>query len=103
MTYRVLFAPEARDDYLVLPAHKRAEVRDAVNRHLQHELRKTSRSRIKRLRGTSRPQYRLRIGDVRVFYDVQADRVEVLGIVDRAHAAEWLNRTGVYDEDNRPG
>jgi len=36
-----------------------------------HEPTKASKTRIKRLRGLSRPQYRLRVGDdVRVFYDV---------------------------------
>ena len=39
-------------------------------RHLRHDPRKVSRSRIKRLRGVRRPQFRLRVGEIRVFYDV---------------------------------
>ncbi len=71
MRYEILFAPEAVEDLDHLAAKVRAEVRDGVERHLRHEPTKTSRSRIKRLRGLSRPQYRLRIGDdIRVFYDV---------------------------------
>ena len=58
--------------------------------HLRHEPKKTSRSRIKRLRGLERPQYRLRIGDVRVFYDVNEVSVEVLGIVLKADVDAWL-------------
>ena len=49
-----------------------------------------SRSRIKRLRGLARPQYRLRVGDVRVFYDVAGTTVEVLAIVTKSEAETWL-------------
>lgn len=94
MKYRVIFAPEAREDYLGLPAHLRSEVRDAINRHLQYEPQQVSRSRTKRLRATDRLHYRLRVGDVRVFYDVTGNDVEVLGIVEKSRAGEWLERAG---------
>ena len=51
---------------------------------------KVSRSRIKRLRGLSKPQYRLRVGDVRVFYDVTETTVEILAIVAKLEAYSWL-------------
>ena len=50
-----------------------------------------SKSRIKRLRGLDRPQYRLRVDEVRVFYDVTETTVEVLAIVPKAQAAAWLS------------
>ena len=103
MKYRVAFAPEAVEDFRHLPANRRAEVKDAINRHLVHEPTRLSRSRIKRLRGTRRPQYRLRVGDVRIFYDVRADRVEVLAIVEKSKAVEWLARTGEFDEEGSAG
>lgn len=103
MKYRVVFAPAARDDYRDLTARARAEVRDAINRHLLHQPTQASKSRIKRLRGTRRPQYRLRVGDVRVFYDVREDEVDVLAIVEKSKASEWLKRTGVYDEEGSAG
>jgi mRNA-degrading endonuclease RelE of RelBE toxin-antitoxin system len=37
-----------------------------------------------------RPQYRLRVGDVRVFYDVTGTTVEVLAIVAKSEAESWL-------------
>jgi mRNA-degrading endonuclease RelE of RelBE toxin-antitoxin system len=100
MKYRVAFAPEALDDYHDLSARTRAEVRDAINRHLLHQPTRLSRSSIKRLRGTRKPQYRLRVGDVRVFYDVREDEVEVLAIVEKSRAAEWLEKTGGFDEES---
>lgn len=54
-----------------------------------------SKSRIKRLRGMEKPEYRLRVGDVRVFYDVRNGEVEILGIVDKKDAEEWLRKGGV--------
>ncbi len=74
-----------------------------MERHLRHEPEKLSRSRIKRLRGLSRPQYRLRVGDVRVFYDIEEDRVEVLAIIDKAQAAAWLEEEGEGTEEGGRG
>ena len=76
----------------------RAVVKEALETHLRHEPTKVSKSRIKRLRGLSRPQYRLRVNDVRIFYDVSESLVEILGIVDKEDAADWLNQVGVKDE-----
>lgn len=53
-----------------------------------------SRSRIKRLRGLAKPQYRLRVGDLRIFYDVRENAVEVLAIVPKSQAARWLEAWG---------
>lgn len=90
MRYEVVLAPEAAKAFRSLPAYRRAEVRDALDRHLRHEPTRVSKSRIKRLRGLSQPQYRLRVGEVRVFYDVTHEAVEVLAIVPKAEAARWL-------------
>jgi mRNA-degrading endonuclease RelE of RelBE toxin-antitoxin system len=94
MQYEVVLAPEAATAFGALPAYRRAEVRDALERHLRHEPTRVSKSRIKRLRGLSQPQYRLRVGEVRVFYDVTHETVEVLAIVTKAEAARWLREYG---------
>jgi mRNA-degrading endonuclease RelE of RelBE toxin-antitoxin system len=72
----------------------RAEVRASLETHLRHEPEKTSRSRIKRLQGLRRPQYRLRVGDIRVFYDLSGTTVEVLAIVAKSEAESWLAQFG---------
>jgi mRNA interferase RelE/StbE len=94
MRFSIVLAPEAVEDLKVLGANLRATVRDALETHLRHEPRKTNRSRIKRLRGVSRPQYRLRVSDVRVFYDVSGSTVEILAIVSKTEADSWLARFG---------
>lgn len=101
MRYEIILAPEAVEDLRCLKANVRAEVEDALERHLRYEPTKTSKSRIKRLRGQSRPQYRLRVGDdIRVFYDVTDDAVEVLAIVLKPAADAWLERYGEPDEES---
>jgi mRNA-degrading endonuclease RelE of RelBE toxin-antitoxin system len=97
MRYEIIVAPEAAVSFNSLPAYHRAEVRDALQRHLRYEPTRVSKSRIKRLRGLSQPQYRLRVGEVRVFYDVTTEAVEVLAIVTKAEAAAWLAEHGPPD------
>ncbi|MFH1038744.1 MAG: type II toxin-antitoxin system RelE/ParE family toxin [PVC group bacterium] len=69
-------------------------MRDAIDDHLQHRPTVESKSRIKRLRDLKKPQYRLRVGDLRVFYDVEEAQVIVHGVVDKTHAEEWLAEIG---------
>ena len=80
-----------------MPSHLRARVRDGIERHLRREPQKLSKSRIKRLRGMSRPQFRLRIDDVRVFYDVKGGTVEVLAVISKEQAEGWLEAEGTAD------
>jgi mRNA-degrading endonuclease RelE of RelBE toxin-antitoxin system len=99
MPFGIILAPEAVEDLKSIKAHVRAEVRMALETHLRHGPEKTSRSRIKRLRGLRRLQYRLRVGDIRVFYDVSGTPrrsfgVEVLAIVARSEAELWLAQFG---------
>jgi mRNA-degrading endonuclease RelE of RelBE toxin-antitoxin system len=94
MRHEIILAPEAVADLRKLKAHMRAVVRDALETHLRHEPTKTSKSRIKRLRGVRRPQYRLRIEEVRIFYDVSEGAVEVLAIIPKSQAAVWLKQWG---------
>ncbi len=94
MKYRITLSPGAREHYHALGAYDRVKVRGAIDNHRQRAPTAESKSRIKRLRGMRRPQYRLRVDDIRVFYDVEQAEVIVLGIVEKAHVNEWLSETG---------
>jgi mRNA-degrading endonuclease RelE of RelBE toxin-antitoxin system len=94
MPFAIILAPEAVEDLRRLTANIRTTVRIALETHLRHEPEKASRSRIKRLRGLRRPQYRLRVDEVRVFYDVSGTTVEVLAIVAKSEAESWLAQFG---------
>jgi len=94
MRHEIRLAPQAVLDLRGLATHLRAQVKDAMEIHLRYEPRKTSRSRIKRLRGLAQPQYRLRVGDLRVFYDVNETTIQVLAIVRKADVEAWLAKVG---------
>ncbi|MEW6375414.1 MAG: type II toxin-antitoxin system RelE/ParE family toxin [Thermodesulfobacteriota bacterium] len=94
MRYEIILSPEAVEDLKRLSAHIRAKVKDLMEVHLRHEPTKTSKSRIKRLQGLTHPQYRLRIDEIRVFYDVKEGRVEILAIISKSEAKEWLEKVG---------
>ena len=94
MHFDIILAPESIEDLARLKAAQRTTVKAALEVHLRHAPSKASRSRIKRLRGLSRPQYRLRVGDIRVFYDVADGTVEVLAIVPKSETSAWLNQFG---------
>ncbi len=92
MRYEIVLAPEAVDDLRRLPASARSSVRDAIEAHLRHQPAKLSLSRIKRLRGLERPQYRLRVDEIRIFYDVRGSTVEILAFVAKKGADRWLSQ-----------
>jgi len=99
MRFEIVLAPEAAEDLNDLKAAVRAEVRDALERFLRHDPMKTSKSRIKRLRGMASPEYRLRVGDeIRVFFDVSEQTVEVLAIILKSQVNDWLEKHGEPDE-----
>ena len=103
MRHEIVLAPDAAEDLQVLKANVRAQVQDAMERHLRHNPTQVSKSRIKRLRGLSRPQFRLRVSDdIRVFYDVVENTVEVLAIISKDDADHWLERHGKTNEESGP-
>jgi mRNA-degrading endonuclease RelE of RelBE toxin-antitoxin system len=97
MRYEIDFAADAEADLNRYRAYERVAILDRIEKHLRYEPTHASQSRIKALRGLARPQYRLRIGDIRVFYDVHGKVVEIIAIVDKApdqlHKVLQLMRT----------
>jgi mRNA-degrading endonuclease RelE of RelBE toxin-antitoxin system len=94
MRYEILLAPEAVEDLKRLRAHQRAQVKGALEMYLRNEPRRVTKSRIRRLKGLLRPQCRLRVGELRVFYDVALRTVEVLAVVAKEDAEVWLEKAG---------
>ena len=81
--YTILLKCSAIADLDALRKYDATQIADAMEKHLLHDPTKESKSRIKRLRGIRNPDYRLRVGDYRVFYVVDQDarRVDVLRVM----------------------
>lgn len=94
MRFEIRVAVSAERQLLALAAFRRATILAALETHLRHEPAKVSKSRIKRMRGLARPQYRLRVDEFRVFYDIFDQEVQVVAIVAKADAEAWLQEFG---------
>jgi mRNA interferase RelE/StbE len=99
MAHEIEFTDDALRDYRGLQTHIRATIRDALEVHLRHQPNKASKSRIKSLRELSHPQYRLRVGEFRIYYDVDAGVVTILGIVAKSDSWAWLADKSIQDND----
>ncbi len=97
MRFEIILAAEAVDDMRKLSARNRSTLRDAIEIHLRHRPEMESRSRIKRLQGLSQPQYRLRVDEFRVYYDVDLGErtVAILGVVPKSASEKWLATWGI--------
>jgi len=84
--YRIEFTPEADDHFGKLTARDRSTLADAIETQLPHQPTVASRNR-GRMEPNPVAEYRLRVGEMRVYYDVmQAERmvkVKAIGIKDR--------------------
>lgn len=67
--YRIDLAPEAGDDLQALRKHEEVEVVAATRVHLAHEPTTETRNR-KRRRPNPLAEWELRVGDLRVLYNV---------------------------------
>jgi mRNA-degrading endonuclease RelE of RelBE toxin-antitoxin system len=102
LRYDIVLTKEAKEDLARLVARDRSKVIEAIETHLRFEPEKTSKSRIKRLEDYEWPKYRLRVDELRVFYDViytvtedtKSSRVEILVIREKSEAMEWLAEFG---------
>ncbi len=96
MAYRIEIASKADDDLSAIKAFYRTEILDAIDEHLAQAPTAVSRSRIKRLRLLDSPAYRLRVGDYRVYYDVDetSSTVMVLRILSKAASVDYLQNIG---------
>jgi len=95
--YEIILKRSAIADMDALRKFDATEIADAMEKHLLNDPTKESKSRIKRLRGIKNPDYRLRVGDYRVFYVVDHDarRVEVLRVMHK-------NQTLPYYKELKP-
>lgn len=89
--YEIVLKHSAIADLDALRKFESAQIADAMEKHLRHNPTKESKSRIKRLRGLSSPEYRLRVGDYRVFYAVDKNerRVDVLRVMHKVQTASY--------------
>lgn len=93
--YGIEFVESAKYDLRALRKSDRVKVLDKVETHLTYKPMLQSKSRIKALRPGTFPPFRLRIDELRIYYDViESEQLVVIwGVVSKTKSAEWLRRS----------
>lgn len=100
MPFDIRLSSDAKRDIQALRVVDRRKVLNALDIHVRYEPTKESKSRIKRLRRMETPQYRLRVDEIRVFYDVIEQDVVIIAVMHKEFAAEWLAREGIVASES---
>lgn len=95
MPYRIELSDAAKLDLLALRKIDQVKVLDKIEMHLAYQPTMQSKSRIKSLRPGTFPPYRLRVDELRVYYDVIEPKrlVVVYGIVPKKESEAWFHRS----------
>ena len=86
MSYRIEYSPQSADHLQALPAQQKAEILDKVDEQLVHEPTVETRNR-KPMRPNPLAPWELRIGNLRVYYDVEEEAavVQILAVGVKEH------------------
>jgi len=96
MTFRIEYAPEAVDHLAALPRHQASMVLDQVERKLKHQPTLSSRNR-KLLRANPVAPWELRLGPLRVYFDVSVEPTPVVTV--RAVGVKVRDRVSIAGEE----
>ena len=95
MPYRIEYSPDTEDHLRSLTARQQAIVLDTVDRQLKHQPTDEARNR-KPMRPNPVAPWELRIGNLRVYYDVEEEPDQVVHI--RAVGVKLRNRVRIGKE-----
>jgi mRNA interferase RelE/StbE len=90
MPYEIRYSNEAVEQLKKLRVFDRTAILDQVGQILTVDPTVVSKSRIKRLREPAPTQYRLRVGEFRVFYDVEEEAVLIIQVLSKQDSIEYL-------------
>jgi len=90
MPYEIRYSNEAVEQLKKLRVFDRTAIFDQIEEILSVNPTMASKSRIKRLREPAPTQYRLRVGEFRVFYDVEEEAVLIIQILSKQDSNDYL-------------
>jgi mRNA-degrading endonuclease RelE of RelBE toxin-antitoxin system len=93
MPYEVRYSQEAVEQLKRLRAFDQAAILDQIEKVLSVNPMLESRARVKRLREPAPTQYRLRVGEFRIFYDVDQQTVLVVQVLGKQESIDYLGGT----------
>lgn len=75
------------------------QITSRIEKTLPHRAEDVTRSRVKKLRGFE-SLYRLKVGEYRVFYQVQSDEVMILRILSKDEEEEFYKEAKGYENNS---
>ena len=90
MPYEIRYSNQVIEQLRELRAFDRTTILDSIEEILGVNPTLVSRSRVKRLREPSPTEYRLRVGEFRVYYDVRGDAVLIVQVLSKRDSLEYL-------------
>jgi mRNA-degrading endonuclease RelE of RelBE toxin-antitoxin system len=93
VAYAIDFEPDALIDIKKLRKADQVKILAAIQLQLTQAPTRHSKSRIKQMRPGTRPPFRLRVDEFRIYYDVLVESllVVIYGVVDKEHSLAWLD------------
>ena len=89
--YDVLLSTTAAKEVKALQKIEQNRIREKLNELAKDPYSSLHRLDTKRLSGTNHIYYRLRVGDYRVIYFLDEERIKVVRIATRSDAYSWLD------------
>jgi mRNA interferase RelE/StbE len=90
MPYEIRYSNEAIEQLKKLRGFDRTAILDQIEQILSVNPAVVSRSRLKQLREPAPTQFRLRVGEFRVFYDVEEEAVLIVQILSKQDSKDYL-------------
>ena len=90
MPYEIRYSNEVGEQLKKLRVFDRSAILDQIEQILRVNPIIVSKSRIKRLREPAPTQYRLRVGEFRVFYDVEEQAVLIIQILSKQDSIDYV-------------
>ena|SRR5215204_4132169 len=91
MVYEVRYSARAIEQLKELRAYDRSAILEKIERLLTTEPTRLSKTTIKLLKQPAPTQYRLRVNEFRVFYDVEGDVVTVMEVLSKGDSVPYLD------------
>ena len=96
--YEVVFTEDAVDDLDKIKKFYAKQITKRIDTVLLQRAEDVTRSRVEKLRGFE-SLYRLRVGDYRIFYQVQSNEVTILRISSKDKEAEFYQEAKGYENN----
>ncbi|MBC8871975.1 MAG: type II toxin-antitoxin system RelE/ParE family toxin [Planctomycetes bacterium] len=90
MPIEIVYSDEAVEDLKDLRAFDRSAILDQIEQFLAVNPTLESKAKVKRLKEPAPTQYRLRVGEYRVFYDVEEQTVSVFRVLSKEASLVYL-------------